>query len=177
MAQSITLQGLRSQLITQVFGRRLAFSYGNTSDQQAAGEAQFVVGPVAFRRPTVTLTTASTAAEQIPAYGTVLLGTSGASTSATTFHSLQNPVPGVDVLIINASTLAHQIWLNGGTGTTGVLGYVQPSGAASSGLTTATSINLPKLGTWVRLTGLSTLLWQAESNWGTTITTYGSSAL
>jgi hypothetical protein len=173
MAQSITLEGLRNQSITQIFGRRAALAPGNSS----ASDVEYLVGPRAFRNPTVTITTASTAAEQLPAYGTVLLGTSGASTSATTFHSLQNPIPGVEVLVINTSTLAHQVWLNGGTGTTGVLGYAQPNGAASSGLTTATSVNLPKLGTYFKAKGISTALWFVESNWGTTVTTYGSSAL
>lgn len=172
MAQTITLEGLRSQLITQMYGRRLALSYGNSSDQ-AGGEAAFLVGPRDIRRQTVTITTASTAAEQIPAYGTVLLNTTGASTSATTYHSVQNPIPGVSVMITNLSTIAAAIYVNGGTGTTGVLAYGQGLGA--TGISTGQRVNLPVVGTWVRLTGISTLLWVAESNWGTTGTTYGSS--
>ncbi len=173
MAQTVTLEGLRSQLITQMYGRRMAFSYGNSSDAAVGPEAQYIVGPRALRSPTVTITTASTAAEQIPAYGTVILNTTGASTSATTYHSVQNPVPGVSVFIMNLSTIAAAIYVNGGTGTTGVLAYGQGLGA--TGISTGQRINLPVVGTWVRLTGISTLLWLAESNWGTTGTTYGSS--
>lgn len=176
MAQTITLEGLRSQLITQTFGRRLGFEYGNSSDSAAGGEAQFLAGPKGLRTPTVTITTASTLADQIPAYGTVIFQTSGASTSGTTYHSLQNPVPGMSVLVINDSTLAMSVWLNGSTGTTAVFGHTQPAAFATSGLTTATAVNLPKLGTWFRAVGLTTAIWFVESNWGTTVTTYGSSA-
>ena len=124
MAQTVTLQGLRSQLITQIYGRRLALSYGNSSDQGlTAGDAQFLVGPVALRSPTVTVTTNSTLADQIPAYGTVLLNTTGASTSGTTYHSVQNPIPGVSVLIMNLSTIAAAIYVNGSSGTTNVTAY------------------------------------------------------
>lgn len=176
MAQTITLEGLRSQLITQTFGRRLGFQYGNSSDSAAGGEAQFLAGPKGLRTPTITITTASTLADQVPAYGTVLFQTSGASTSGTTYHSVQSPVPGMSVLVVNDSTLAMTLQLNGSTGTTAVVAHTQPSGAGTSGLTTATAVNLPKLGTFVRLYGLTTAIWFAESNWGTTVTTWGTSA-
>ena len=176
MAQTITLAGLRNQLITSVFGRKLGFTYGNSSDSQAGGDPSFIVGPMGIRGPTVTVTTASTAADQIPAYGTVILNTTGASTAATTYHSVQNPIPGQSVTIINGTTIAATVYVNGSTGTTSVLMYAQPSLAGSSGLTTAQAINLPKLGTYVCLTAMSTALWFAESAWGTTNTTWGTSA-
>lgn len=174
MAQTITLEGLRSQLITQLYGRRLALSYGNSSDTAAAGEAQFMVGPKALRVPTLTITTASTAADQVPPYGNVIFNTTGASTSGTTYHSVQNPVPGVSVRVTNISTLAMTLWLNGSTGTTAVFGYARAIG--TTGITTATAINLPGVAASVILTGLTTATWLAESNFGTSVTTWGTSA-
>ena len=171
MAQTITLEGLRNQIQTQVFGRRIGFAPGNSSDTNT----EYLVGFRGVRQPTVTITTASTAPDQIPPYGVAILNTTGASTSATTYHSVQNPVPGSNVLIINGSTIAATVYVNGSTGTTSVLAYAQPNGTFSSGLTTGQAINLPKLGTYVWLTAMSTALWFAESNWGTTVTTWGSS--
>ena len=96
MAQAVTLEGLRSQYITQIFGRRLALAPGNQIDN-----IDYLVGPKDIRKQTLTVTTASTAADQIPAYGTVLFNTTGASTSGTTYHSLQSPVPGVTVKVVD----------------------------------------------------------------------------
>jgi len=169
MAQSVTLDGLRNQIITSIFGRRLGYAPGNQIDA-----SEYLVGPKALRAPTLTITTASTAADQIPAYGTVIFNTSGASTAGTTYHSVQSPVPGVSVRVINASTLAMSVWLNGSTITTAVLGYVRA--ILSSGLTTATQINLPGVGASVLLTGLSTSVWQVDSHFGTSVTTWGTSA-
>lgn len=176
MAQAITLEGLKKQMILSIHGRKLGISYGNSSDVQAAGAPEFLVGVAGLRTPTTVVTTASTAADQIPAYGVTIFQTTGASTSGTTYHSIQNPIPGLSAMVVNGSTLAMTLWLNGSTGTTSVLGWGQPSGAATSGLTTATAVNLPKLGTYVCLTALTTGVWLMESAFGTTVTTWATSA-
>ena len=173
MAQTVTLEGLRSQLLTSVFGRRLGMAYGNSSDAESGIEPQYLVGVKGVLTPTLNLTTASTAADQIPPFGTVYI--TGNTTSGSTYNGVQNPVPGQGVIIVNGSTMAVTVYLNGSTGTTGVLGYSQPSGAATSGLTTGTAVNLPKLGTYVALTALTTGIWFVDSNWGTSVTTWGSS--
>jgi len=170
MAQTVTLEGLRSQLITQVYGRRLAFSYGNSSD---SGEAQYLVGPRGVRVPITALTTASTAADQVPAYGIVTFGTS--TTGGTTFHSVQTPVPGAEVHLINLSTGYQTVYLNGSTGTTAVTGLSLGSeGLAQS---TATSIKLTGKGGAVKLMGLSTATWGIFGQLNTTVTTWGTSVI
>ena len=173
MAQTVTIEGLRSQLLTSVFGRRLGMAYGNSSDAESGIEPQFMVGVKGVRTPTLNLTTASTAADQIPAFGTVYI--TGNTTSASTYNGVQNPVPGQGVMVVNGSTMAVTVYVNGSTGTTGVLAYAQPSLAGSSGLTTGTAINLPKLGCYAYLQALTTAIWFVEANWGTTNTTWGSS--
>lgn len=177
MAQTVTLEGLRSQIITQLYGRRVGLAYGNSSDAAAGGQAAFMVGPAAHRWPITAISTASTAADQIPAYGITLFNTTGASTSATTYHSILNPIPGVTALVVNQSTLTMTLQLNGSSGTTAVVAYCIGAGvgAGSTGLTTATAIKLPVPGSAVRLTGLTTGIWVAESRFGDTVTTWGTS--
>lgn len=169
MAQTVTLDGLRNQIITSIFGRRYGLAPGNQIDN-----SDYLVGPKDLRKATITITTASTAADQIPAYGTVLFNTTGASTAGTTYHSLQSPVPGVTVKVVNLSTLAMSVWMNGSTVTTAVLGYVRA--ILSTGLTTATQVNLPGVGASANFTGLTTAIWLVESHFGTSVTTWGSSA-
>lgn len=168
MAQTVTLEGLRSQITVSVFGRRLGFSLGNSSD---SGEARFLTGPKGIRVPITALTTGSTVEEDIPAYGIVTFGTS--TTGGTTFHSLLSPVPGAEVQLINLSTGYQQVWLNGGANTTAVVGVAQ--GSEGVYLTTATSIKLTGKGSWARLTGLTTAVWAVNAQINTTVTTWGTS--
>lgn len=173
MAQSITLEGLRSQIVRSLYGRQFGFTLGNSSDQDLA----YLAGVKALRAPTLTVTTASTVGEQIPPYGVTLFNTTGASTQATTYHSIQSPIPGVSAVIANLSTLTMTLWLQGSSGTTAVFGYAIGAGvgAGSTGLTTATAIKLPVPGSMVRLTGLTTAIWLVESRFGDTLTTWGTS--
>lgn len=154
MAQTVTLEGLRSQIVVSVFGRRIGFDSGN-----------FLVGVPGLRRPITALTTSSTAADQIPAYGVVTLQTT--STGGSTFWSTTQPVPGESVFISNIATGYGTVYLNGSTVTTAVVGYFGGTSAAGF-LSTATKITLAGKGAWCRLTGLSTAIWQIEMNAGDT---------
>lgn len=168
MAQTVTLEGLRSQAITNLYGRRLGLALGNSSDTDQAG---YMVGPKGFRSPINNYTTASTAAGDILPYGVATFGTS--TTGGTTFHSVRNPVPGGELLLLNLSTGYQAIWLNGDTGTTGVTG----AGVGDSGVfaTTQTSIKLTGKGSWARLVGISTSQWGIQAQVNTSVTTWGTS--
>lgn len=168
MAQTVTLEGLRSQQVFSIVGRRLGFSLGNSSH---TGEAKFLGGMNGIRVPITALTTASTAAEDVLAYGIVTFGTS--TTGGTTFHSLRSPIPGAEVKLINLSTGYQAVWLNGGTDTTAVFGVAQ--GSEGVFMTTATSIKLTGKGAWANLVGLTTALWFVNAQVNTTVTTWGTS--
>jgi hypothetical protein len=171
MAQTITLEGLRSQIVKSIFGRQVGLAYGNSSDITGTNpEAQYLVGVRGIRRPTVTLTTSSTG-DLIPASGTVLLTV---TTTSVWPVGVYNPIPGESVLIVNGSTAKCLVYVNGSTATTSVLSYFHGSGM-TTGVTTGQEINLPYQGAWARLTGLSTALWLTEVSVVSSASTAGSS--
>lgn len=90
MAQS--LETLRSNQITPIFGRRLGLQQDET-----------LSGPKALKKVVQDLTSASTATA-VNNYGTVVARISGSMTTATANFLLSNPIPGVDVEICYAQT-------------------------------------------------------------------------
>ena len=173
MAQTVTLEGLKGQLVKTLFGRQMGFSYGNSSDSETGGDAQFLTGFKGVRRPVVALTTASTVADQIPNHGiaTITVNTTGGST----YWNPKNPVPGESVKIFNISSGYAIIWLNGSTATTGVTGVCAGSSVAGAS-TVALSVTLNK-GHWAELEGISTAIWFVRTNIGSTVTTGSSMAI
>ncbi len=150
MAQDTSLNGLRSQLVTQIYGRRLALGPGNSSDQNA----EYLVGPRGFREPVEgvssagsTVTSTSVTSKLSP-YGMTVVGATGAS--ATTAYLLAAPVPGLVKRIFNPTT-----------GTAVVLTTDSGAFICSTGSVTSTlgSITLSAKGSFVELYGHSTALW------------------
>lgn len=150
MAQDTSLNGLRSQLITQVFGRRLALGPGNSSDNNA----EYLVGVRAVREQVEgvssagsTVTSTSVASNLSP-YGMSLVGATGAS--ATTAYNLAAPVPGVTKRIFNPTTGTAVVF------TTGSGAFINSTGSITS---TLGSITLTAKGSYIELYALTTALW------------------
>lgn len=127
MAQVTTLEGLRSQLLTTIFGRR----FGLDPNSYAAG----VNG---FRTPVNTLSSASSSAA-LAFGGTVSLGT---ATGGTTWN-VAAPVPGVEMDFVQSSTAGGVIALASG-------GIIGATGSTYAHMTFA------NLGDSIRLKGLTT---------------------
>lgn len=145
MAQS--LQTLRNSILTTLLGRRV----GLTPDE-------YLVGQHDVKLEVTDLTSASTGTA-IPAYGIVNISGTSLLTSGQLFL-LSNPVPGVDVTIINVRS-------NATAGTTGCtsMAIVRPSTAfyiASTEQSSGTSMILCE-GAVVTLTGVSTALYSVKS--------------
>lgn len=155
MAQDTSLNGLRSQLLTQLFGRRLGLSFGNSSDNQSA---DYLVGPKAFREQVEGVSSAgstitSTAVtNNLSPYGLSLVGATGAS--ATTAYNLAAPVPGVVKRLFNPTTGIAVVL------TTGAGAFLCSTGSAAS---TQGIITLSGKGSGVELFGLTTALWGVMS--------------
>lgn len=163
MAQDTSLNGLRSQLITQVFGRRLALGPGNSSDQNA----EYLVGPRAFREQVSGVSSAgstvtSTAVtSNIDPFGITLVGATAAS--ATTAYQLAAPVPGVRKVLFNPTT-GSVTFLTSAAG-----GLICSTGSVTS---TYGSVTLTGKGVACELIALTTALWGVLSPQGvTTVTT------
>lgn len=99
MAQTTTLEGLRSQIQTSVFGRRLGLDIGET-----------LVGPNDIRKP-VTAATSLTTGTNISAYGHTTI----TCASAATVFILADPVPGVFKTLTNISTGGPKVTLSNAT--------------------------------------------------------------
>lgn len=161
MAQDATLAGLRNQILTSIFGRRLGLD-----------NAGSLLGVPALRVPITALTTATGVTnDSIPNYGIVTINSSAASTYWGTTH----PVPGQSVLIIDISTLygAKTIRVNGSTAaspTAAVTAYFAGSSVAGA-VTSGTIFTLTTPGSWLQLTGITTATWLAQMNYGSTVTT------
>ena len=166
MAQDASLAGLRNQILTSIFGRRLGFD-----------PLEFTVGPKGSRVPIFAVTSATTGNTTIPNYGIVTARTTDSS-ATTSGLQLDNPQPGCQVQLVNLTTGYSVFTLNGTTqGAGSVRGYVI-AGSITSGMTTATQITLWNPGAAATLYGLSTATWLIEltGGSGSSVTTYGSSA-
>lgn len=150
MAQDATLVGLRNQILTSLFGRRIGFEPGNSSDTNP----DYLAGPRGFREPisgfssggsTVTSTSVTT---PLPGYGPSMVGATAAS--ATTAYNLAAPIPGVRKIIFNPTTGQAVV------GTTDAGAFICASGSVTS---TLGIITLAPKGSFIELMGLSTALW------------------
>lgn len=144
MAQ--TLEQLRNQIKTQVYGRRLGLDNYRMSPQPE----EYLVGAADMRKLVELITT--TAGSSLASHGYSQLSTTTASSA---INTLQAPVPGVDKVIVqtNTSTLGHQIQLAAGTNV-----------GTSTG-SSANQITFLAQGASVRLTALSSVLWWLTAGW------------
>lgn len=164
MAQDTSLNGLRSQLLTSIFGRRLALSPGNSSD----GNAEYLVGVRAVREQvegissagSTIVTTSPAAGQTLNAYGISLVGATAAS--ASTAYNLNLPIPGVKKGIFNPTTGQAVI----ATGSAFIC-------STASVTSTQASITLVGKGAYVELWGLTTALWGLAENLAITTVTTG----
>lgn len=148
MAQDTSISGLRNQIVTSLFGRRVGLTPGNSSDTAI----HYLVGPVAFRDSVMGISSAgstivsTSVATPLPPYGVSLVGATGAS--ATTAYLLSAPVPGVEKILYNPTTgRANVLTTDGGA-------YM-----ASTASNALVSAQLTAQGSFVRLLGLTTALW------------------
>lgn len=143
MAQDTSLQGLRSQLLTQIYGRRLALDAGD-----------YMVGPKAFREQVSGVSSAGSTVtstgvgSNIDPFGLTVVGATGAS--ATTAYNLAAPVPGVTKRIFNPTTGTAVVL------TTGAGAFICSTGSVTS---TFGIITLTAKGSFIELYGHSTALW------------------
>lgn len=164
MAQDTSLNGLRSKIITSLFGRRAGLSWGNSSDNNP----EYLVGIRAVAEQVSGVSAAgstivSTAvATPLPAYGISLVGATAAS--ATTAYLLAAPVPGVAKRIFNPTTGQANI------GTTDAGAFICSTASVTS---TQGNIFLVGKGAQVELWGLTTALWGLAQNLAITTVTTG----
>lgn len=156
MAQNTSLEGLRSQLGTQIYGRRLALAPGNAIQSQI----EYLVGPRDIRLQVEGVSSAgstivSTAvATPLSPYGVSLVGATLAS--ATTGYTLSAPVPGVRKVLFVPTTGYAVVTVT--TDSTGV-GAGTKLCSTNSVTSTEQQITLVGKGAMVELMGLTTGLW------------------
>ena len=144
MSQDSSLEGLRSQVLDSIKGRKIGLD-GNG----------YLVGPAAYRVPVTAITSADLGGNNIPAYGQVTLQ----SASAGSTYAMDPPIPGVGVTLTNISTGGFAITLESGT-------IIQ---ATASDITTIT-FTASSSGQGIRLIGLSTALFALDKPLTTGIT-------
>lgn len=172
MAQTVTLEGLRDQIIKSIEGRKLGFSYGAPGSTTVIGketQPDFLVGVKAVRMPVVTLTSATTqtsTADQIPNHGIVILNP---TTWISTAFNPVTPVPGVSVQLFNMTSGVQTIYVNNSTLTTAVT-FVSMASSGAGGTTAGTAFTMSAKG-WVELVGLTTAQWFMKTQMGSSATT------
>lgn len=145
MAQITDLEGLRSQVLKSLFGRRIGLDNDG-----------YLVGPPGVRQPVMGVTDGSTlvstASATVPAYGVSMVGSTG--TSASTGLALDAPVPGVEKTLINVTTGQAVV------GTTAAGAFICSTGSITS---TFGTITMAAKGAVCELIGLTTALWGVKS--------------
>jgi len=161
MAQDTSLSGLRNQIVTSIFGRRLGLAPGNSSDVAI----NYLTGSHAFREQVEGWSAAGSSiissAYNLAPYGISVVGCSGAS--ATTTYTLSNPVPGVTKKIFNVTTGYGVVSLASGS-------FLVSTGSAAS---TQAQITFVGKGAYVELIGLTTVFWGLTENLAITSVTTG----
>lgn len=136
--------------VTSIHGGRVGLSDKNT-----------LVGPHSLQRGVNTALTTTSPSTRVPSHGFVAAGCSGSSQGPVS-HTLDDPIPGVDVTIALVST------------STGGQHFAAPSGASiiwTTLGTTVAQVNLTGQGGHVTLCGISTSQWVVGSYHQTTDTT------
>lgn len=146
---AITLEAIRNQILTSLYGRRLGLDSN-----------EFLVGARSMRQQVTELTSAST--NQTVTYnGVTIVNATSAVTSATNTFNLPSPIPGASFTICSG--------VNGTTSTQGstTIAFTMPASVTmqSSDSPGARTVMLP-FGTAATLTGVSTALYQMTSHVG-----------
>ena len=139
MTQTVTIEGLRSQLLTSIKGRRLGLDSGD-----------FLVGPKDLRRG-INNTTAISGT--LNSYG---FNTLGVSTAAATY-TMDAPVPGVDTFLAFTTTAVTtlSIAINASTGA-----YFQTTAGATFQTITASTTTAAYIGQTIHLVAISTSIFR-----------------
>lgn len=163
MAQDTSLNGLRSKILTSLFGRRAGLAWGNSSDNNS----EYLVGIRAVAEQVEGVSSAgstivSTAVtNNLSPFGISLVGATAAS--ATTAYQLAAPVPGVRKVLFNPTTGSVTFL------TTAAGGFICSTASVTS---THGSVTLTGKGVAAELIGITTALWGVLSPQGvTTVTT------
>lgn len=141
MAVDTSLEGLRSNVLDSIKGRKLGLNpSGYLQGQLTTRE---VVAGVSAAGSTIL----SSATAALTAYGVSLVGSTG--TSAATSYTLADPVPGVRKMLFNTSTGTVTVTLNS---------TAAGQGLVSTGSVTSTLsvIAMAGKGGWIELIGLTT---------------------
>lgn len=156
MAQDATLSGLRNQIITSLFGRRLGFTAGNSSDVSV----EYLAGVRGVREQVEGWSAAgstivsTSVATQLSPYGVSVVGATGAS--GTTGYVLSAPVPGVEKRIFCPTSGYAVITLASGN-------FITTVSTGSNG-STHTIITFAGKGNAVTLLGVSTAYYAVMPN-------------
>lgn len=157
MAQDTSLNGLRSQYLTSLHGRRVALDAN-----------EFLVGPKDIRVQVAGVSAAgstiiSTAVtSNLDPYGVSLLGATLAS--GTTGYTLAAPIPGVRKVLF-CPTSGYAV-----VGTTAAGAFICSTGSAAS---TYGTITFAGKGNICEMIGLTTALWGVLTNYAVTSVTTG----
>ena len=157
MAQDATLQGLRSQLITSIKGRRLALD----PNDYLVGPRDLRVQIEGFSSGGSTITSTAVATP-LSAWGVSMVGASAAS--GTTLYTLAAPVPGVRKTLFVPTTGYAVI------GTTAAGAFICSTASVTS---TYGYITCTGKGGVCELVGLTTALWGVLKNYAITTVTTG----
>jgi len=143
---AITLEGLRSESLTNIRGRRLGLDHN-----------EFMVGPKDLRKAVSNATSDTT--------GTALVnyGFHTVTTTTNDTWTLSSPTPGVEVMLMtgSSSTGTHTITPTNAT-------IISTNGVAGA------SIAMQGAGAHLRLIGISTGQWAVTSIFGSTTALYAS---
>ena len=166
MAQTITLEGLRQQIVHSLYGKKFGFAPGNSSDSP---DPELLTGLKGIREPVVTINGVSTASDQIPPYGIVLL----TGTTDSTFQNPTNPIPGHTLRIFNMSQAVHtiQVSSNNTTGNTPAISFCAAGTSVANIVSSQGTVFSISPKGWAELTGLSTAKWYLQVNPGSAATT------
>ena len=157
MAQDATLQGLRSQLITSIKGRRLALD----PNDYLVGPRDLRVQIEGFSSGGSTITSTAVATP-LSAWGGSMVGASAAS--GTTLYTLAAPVPGVRKVLF-VPTTGYAV-----VGTTAAGAFICSTASVTS---TYGYITFTGKGGVCELVGLTTALWGVLTNYAITTVTTG----
>lgn len=159
MAQDTSLESLRNQMITSLFGRRIGLDINGA-----------IVGPKDIRVAIEGFSSAgstigSTSPATLSAFGVTVGGSvlsSGSTAASPACQQLPAPIPGVFKTLFNMTTAMMTI------GTTAASAYFMSTGSAGS---TYQYVTLWGKGASVQLLGLTTAFWGVVGNPMTTVST------
>ena len=176
MAIDVSLEGIRNRIVKSLYGRKFGLLNGPGPKGSTDIDSISLLGGIqGVVHPITTVTSASTASTVVPAYG-ITLGRTTDSSGTTSGWNLDNPIPGVRKTL-QCQTTGYSVFLLNGTANTTVVTGVVCGPTNTTGLTTATQITLWNKGAAAELFGITTAIWGVMLIGGSSLSTYGSSAV